>query len=136
MRLSFSVLVAALLSASAVAEDRAELKPVTMNGNWFANPSAAPSGCSGDGWVMQFSAGTKKVSVSVTQRTGTTYSTPVTTVYEIATPPEGAPAKIGLFLKGPKSEAGVALLNNMQAEWIPAGADSSYSVTGMHLRRC
>jgi len=137
MRFAY-VALAAALAMPALAEDRAELKPVALNGTWFASPTAMPTGCTGDGWIMQFSAGTKMVSVSVSQRTGTTYSAPNVTAYDIQAAPEGAPAKIGLFLSNEKKgvAAGVALLNTMQAEWIPAGADKSYATTGMHLRRC
>ncbi len=92
--------------------------------------------CDGDGWFMAFSDGSKKVSISVTQRTGTTYSTPIITIYDIAKAPDAAPAKIGLFLKGPKQSVGVALINNMQAQWIPAGDDKAYAAPSMYLRRC
>jgi opacity protein-like surface antigen len=129
-------LAAVLLASSAMAEDRVQLLPSTMKGNWFASPTSTPTSCDGDGWFMAFSDGTKKVSVSVTQRTGQKYSTSIVTVYEILKAPDGAPAKIGLFLKGPQQDVGVALINNMQAEWIPAGADKAYPAPTMHLRRC
>jgi hypothetical protein len=135
MRFAFAV-AAIVLSASAMAEDRAQLLPSTMKGSWFASPAGAPASCDGDGWFMAFSDGSKKVSISVTQRTGTTYATPVITIYDIEKAPDGAPAKIGLFLKGPKQGVGVALINNMQAEWIPAGDDKSYASPSMYLRRC
>jgi hypothetical protein len=137
MRVAY-VALAAALAVPALAQDRAELKPVTMNGTWFASPTAWPTTCTGDGWIMQFTAGTKMVSVSVSQRTGSTYSAPNVTAYEIQKPVETAPAKIGLFLHNDKKglTAGVALINNMQAEWVPAGADGAYATPAMHLRRC
>ncbi|MCC6917573.1 MAG: hypothetical protein IT548_00120 [Alphaproteobacteria bacterium] len=135
MRIAFAA-AAILLAATAGAEDRAQLLPSTMKGSWFASPSTRPDSCNGDGWFLAFSDGSKKVSVSVTQRTGATYTTPVVTIYDIVKAPDAAPMKIGLFLKSAQGGVGVALINNMQAEWIPAGADKSYAAPSMYLRRC
>lgn len=136
MRAIVLSVVALVVTTAAGAQERAKLAPVTLQGNWFASPAGPPANCNGDGTFIAFAPGTKKVSVSITQRTGTSYSQSAVTTYTIAAPPKDAPANIGLFLDGEKSHVGIAMQNNMQIQWIPSGADGAYATVGMHLRRC
>lgn len=131
--------IAVALAVTASAQERRQIDPLAIFGNWLGTTGAMPQTCDGDGFLVAFgSVDGKTFMMSVQKREGGVAPLRATeTVYTVIPPPPTAPARVEIFLSNPeKGDLGVHVRTGSQLELVPAGADKTYPATSLFLKRC